>query len=296
LVTLSRAEVLAIDEMTDGRVPSLNAQDPTSWEVFALRCGMEALAAVREVRLGELVSGAKSDGSPVTMFERNLEDRLRGLADRADPSVTFLGEESGGKLAPRGLSVAVDPVDGTWAFLSALSTCATSIGVFLDGRPVVGVVANPATGELSHARVDGEARLLQLAVEGWGRESTRLPISERRDAPLLLDLHPSTGIAPVLDRAIRSWQERQVGNVRMSGGSPARCIADAARGHYTYLNLWGGTSLAYDVAAACVIMRAAGGDVVDVDGSPIDVLSHSGPFVAGVSARHRSLALGLLSR
>jgi fructose-1,6-bisphosphatase/inositol monophosphatase family enzyme len=71
--------------------------------------------------------------------------------------------------------------------------------------------------------------------------------------------------------------------VRSPGGSPSWAIIEAAKGAYTYVNLWSkGPSEPYDLAGAALILRAAGGEICDLEGFPIDAVRHKGPFVAGV--------------
>ena len=38
------------------------------------------------------------------------------------------------------------------------------------------------------------------------------------------------------------------------------------------------------------IVRRAGGEVVDLEGTPVDTLRHSGPFIAGLSENGRAIA------
>ena len=46
---------------------------------------------------------------------------------------------------------------------------------------------------------------------------------------------------------------------------------EAARGHFVYANLWSKRAAeAFDLAAAVLIVRQAGGDACDLDGEPID--------------------------
>ncbi len=74
--------------------------------------------------------------------------------------------------------------------------------------------------------------------------------------------------------------------VRSPGGSPAWALVESARGHFAYINLWSKRAAkAYDLAAAVLILRRAGGDVVAKDGTPVNALNHGGPFIAALDAR-----------
>jgi fructose-1,6-bisphosphatase/inositol monophosphatase family enzyme len=71
--------------------------------------------------------------------------------------------------------------------------------------------------------------------------------------------------------------------IRSPGGSPSWAIVEAAKGAYTYVNLWSKSPAEpYDLAGAALILRTAGGEICDLEGLPIDAVKHKGPFVAGV--------------
>ena len=54
--------------------------------------------------------------------------------------------------------------------------------------------------------------------------------------------------------------------------------------------------MAYDLAAGVQILRAAGGEVMDLRGRPIDAVRHGGPSVAGIDANSRNAVLQILRR
>jgi fructose-1,6-bisphosphatase/inositol monophosphatase family enzyme len=77
--------------------------------------------------------------------------------------------------------------------------------------------------------------------------------------------------------------------VRSTGGSPAWGLLDASKGRYVYANLWADTpSTAFDLAAGVLLVRKAGGEVVDLEGNPIEVLGHRGPFIAAIDDDSRN--------
>ncbi len=91
----------------------------------------------------------------VTAADTAVEKLIRERIAAAFPSDGFLGEESGGGVAPR-LWV-VDPIDGTANFARGLPQFGVSIAFCVDGRPIIGVVAEPAMGAIYTARRGGGA-------------------------------------------------------------------------------------------------------------------------------------------
>ncbi|MHC4911318.1 MAG: inositol monophosphatase family protein [Planctomycetota bacterium] len=132
-----------------------------AWIQFALAAVLHAVGLVRELRISPLSGEAsfKADTSPVTAQEREIEEVIQAQLSRFCPDATFVGEESGGSVQANGICVAVDPVDGTWALLNRMSSCSVVIAVLRDGKPWVGAVGNPATGEIGYTSADRPSRL-----------------------------------------------------------------------------------------------------------------------------------------
>jgi fructose-1,6-bisphosphatase/inositol monophosphatase family enzyme len=207
----------------------------------------------------------------------------------------MVGEESGGRMRSDGFVVAIDPIDGTWAFLSQTETYSTTLNVFRDGEPYLGIVSNPATGEVGYALAGEGTRLVRLDLFGEGDAGMDLPVADFADGKLLVNLHPGQASGGVQRALHEQWAGGPVRMVRSPGGSPAWALLDAARGHYTYANVWSRRPAEpWDLAAGFLLMRGAGGDVVDLEGRSIDPVAHSGPFVAGVDERGRDTVVEIV--
>jgi histidinol phosphatase-like enzyme (inositol monophosphatase family) len=89
----------------------------------------------------------KPDGSPVTRADREAEAAMRALLAEAAPGHGVIGEELGGSVEGAELVWALDPIDGTRAFLAGKPTFTTLIALLHRGRPVLGVIDQPFIGE-----------------------------------------------------------------------------------------------------------------------------------------------------
>ena len=264
--------------------------DPQAWVAFGLLCSLEAgcVLRVRSAAFDEHVE-TKGDGSPVTHLERVVELGIRERLQRFERSAAFLGEETGGTLPDCGYAVAVDPVDGTWGLLSGTASWACVITVLCDGEPFAGFVANPVTGELAYALRGGRARLVRLSAFGEPPAAHTLPTSSPGGNGLLVCLHPDPDAKALRTTLHEAWRRGELDVVRSPGGSPAWSLVEAARGHYVTLNAWSSTpAQPFDLAAGALILRSAGGEVVDASGKPIDATRHAGPWLAGIDADKRS--------
>ena len=271
------------------------AHDEDGWVAFGLRLLLDAGRMVRSVRgaLGPADVSIKNDGSAVTTVDTAIEEMFRERLAAFDPRAGVVGEEGGGSLPASGVGVAIDPVDGTWALVNDTETCATTLAIFRDGEPSLGMVSNPATGEIAYAPVPGAARLLQLSLFGEDDRADVLPRPRLDGGGPLVSVHPSRRAGPLVAALYRAWRDDEVSLVRAPGGSPAWALAEAAKGSFVYVNLWSrAPAAAYDLVAGTLVVRGAGGDVTDLEGSPIDAVRHAGPFVAGTDAASRRVVAG----
>ena len=278
-----------------GSVPSDDPDKGESWVAFGLHAALVAGGSVREARGERGHAMLKDDGSPHTELELTIEEVVRVDLARFAPDAVMVGEESGGRMSSDGFVVAIDPVDGTWAFLSQTETYSTTLNVFRDGEPYFGIVSNPATGEVGYALAGHGTRLVRLDLFGEGDAGMDLPLRHFADGKLLVNLHPGRASGGVQRALHEQWTGGPVRMVRSPGGSPAWALLDAARGHYTYANVWSKRPAEpWDLTAGLLLMRGAGGDVVDLERRSIDPVAHSGPFVAGVDERGRDAVVEIL--
>jgi fructose-1,6-bisphosphatase/inositol monophosphatase family enzyme len=267
-----------------------SASDADRWTRFGLFSVLEASRVLRQ-HLDEVRRrvALKADGSPVTEAERDVEQRIRDRLSRLAPSISFVGEETGGSLPEAGEAVAVDPVDGTWAFLAQSATWTCTLAVFRDGRTIAGFVANPMTAEVAHACSDGCARFLRLGAFGEPDVAVDLGAGSDGESATLVHLHPARSNQPVLEALHQAWERGEIRMVRAAGGSPSWGLVEAARGRDVYVNLWRKeAAAAFDLAAGVLLVRAAGGEVTDLQGAPVSPVGHVGPWIAGLDADARA--------
>ena len=196
----------------------------------------------------------KGQRDPVTTADRESQDHLKKAISRSFPDHGILSEEDaeqGNDPVPDTVWV-LDPLDGTTNFLNGLPMYAVSVGVLLQGIPVVGALYIPwpssTRGIVLHARKGGGAFV----------EDARLSIEEPTNASQsnrLATLPASFGSVYRFRKGMRG----KVGEVRHTG-SIAYELSLAARGIFQYVlttapHLW-------DVAAGTLVMLEAGGQVL----------------------------------
>jgi myo-inositol-1(or 4)-monophosphatase len=217
-----------------------------------------------------VVPGEKAGGEMVTAADLESDALLRAGLAHAFPGDALLSEESGD--SPRRLSSSrvwiLDPIDGTEDFASGGAEHGISIGLAVDGEAMLGVVLNPATGELFAGAVgagvtlSGSPARASAAAELPG---ARLTTSRTEWASGLARLVAGLPVRPLSSSAYKL----------------ARVAAGLDDGTFS---LW--PRREWDVCAGVALVRAAGGIVTLLDGAAVafnrrDVKLRGGLVAAG---------------
>lgn len=120
----------------------------------------------------------KSDGSPVTIADKEAESFLRENIRACFPEDSILGEEEGLQEGASGRRWILDPIDGTFSFVRGVPFYAVLIGIEIDDDALAGVVNLPALGEIVYA-----ARGVGCFLNG---EAARVSDTTRLEDSLLL--------------------------------------------------------------------------------------------------------------
>ncbi|WP_445501480.1 inositol monophosphatase family protein [Microvirga sp. G4-2] len=190
--------------------------------------------------------------SPVTEADIALDTFLKEHLTRLFPEAGWLSEETADDPArlERSHVWVVDPIDGTRAFASGHPDWAISIALVKDGMPVLGVLHAPIHEQTYEAILGGGA---------W-RNGQRLQLSET-EAPAPARV---AGPKPLVDRF-----ERNTGPVERLPKVPSLALrlARVAEGSID-VGLVSHNSQDWDIAAADLILREAGGRLTDFAGLP----------------------------
>ncbi len=201
---------------------------------------------------------SKSGGSPVTEADVAVDTFLKIRLSQIVPAAAWLSEETvdDARRIGHDLVWIVDPIDGTRAFLSGHRDWSIAVALLKAGEPVVGFVHAPALGH------DYEA------IRGRGATRNGTPIGVASD--LALPTARVTGPKPMIDRLARgaSRDRTEVAFHRIDRiPSLALRVARVAEGSVD-VGLVSSDARDWDLAAADLILREAGGSVSDMSGVP----------------------------
>ena len=132
---------------------------------------------------------SKTDGSPVSEADVQVDALLRGKLQEARPDYGWLSEETAdneGRLACDKMWIA-DPIDGTRAFVNGGSEWCIAVALVSAGRPVAAAIYRPVS-EKFYSAIAGEGARLNaetITVTDSGTlENTRVVGTRKSLAPL----------------------------------------------------------------------------------------------------------------
>lgn len=248
---------------------------------LALDAALAAAQVIMEVYARPIHAVAKTDGSPVTEADAAAEAEI--IARLAPSGLPVLGEESvaAGIVPVLGERFfVVDPLDGTKEFIKRNGEFTVNIALVEHGRPTMGVVLAPATGEV----FAGDARGAWQARMDNGAIGPRQTISVRAQARPRIVASRSHGHA-ALEQLCRSLDVEADVSV---GSSLKFCLL--ARGEAQLYPRFTPTC-EWDTAAGQAVLEAAGGAVVTLDGAPMRYRKHQDGFLNPYFVAASSLAL-----
>jgi fructose-1,6-bisphosphatase/inositol monophosphatase family enzyme len=222
----------------------MELQQVRAWAREAGQIGLHYYNAVEARR--------KPDRSYVTAADEEIEVLLRARIKAAYPDHGIVGEEQGQQNIDAEYLWALDPIDGTGAFVSGLPIWGISIGLLRHGQPILGCFYMPVMDEWYEADLTGPALF------------NGQPIEVMRDG--LLD---SEAWICVPSNVHRRYTIDYPGKIR-SLGSMAAYVCYVARG--TAAGALVGQPKLWDVAAGMAVLERAGGIARLLrSGAPLDV-------------------------
>lgn len=220
-------------------------------------------ALIEEIRAsGHIHTRSKEDESPVTRADRAADELLRSQLPAAFPAA-WLSEETADDATrlEAGQLWVVDPLDGTREFVEGIPEYSVAVALVIAGRPVLGVVHNPATGDT------------YWATQGGGAFHDDTPIRVAEGETLLTSrTETRRGEFAALEE---HWRLEPLGSIELK-------LARVAAGEAA-LTLSRGPKHEWDVCAGSLIVREAGGLATDMFGGDL-TFNRPFPKVRGILA------------
>jgi len=210
----------------------------------------------------------KDDLSPVTAADREADAIIVEALGRLAPGVAIVSEESSParKIDPEDIFFLVDPLDGTREFIHQREEFTVNIALIEARAPRFGLVYAPAASKLYLTLAPDQAVSARLDAGQPAPDFADLDLT-----PIATREPPTEGmIAAVsrshLDSRTQAFlEENNIVQTRASGSSLKFCtLAEGQTDIYPRF----GRTMEWDIAAGHAVLAAAGGAVLNVDGTP----------------------------
>jgi myo-inositol-1(or 4)-monophosphatase len=223
----------------------------------------------------------KGEKDVVTVADHRSEEAILEHLRAAFPGDAYLAEESGESGQDAARVWVIDPLDGTVNYANGIPFYAVSIGLVIDGQPILGVVYDPTRDELFSAVSGAGARLN-------GRPIHQPTDKRLGDAVVSLGL-PSRGFG----RQYRDIRRRV--RITRAMGSATLSLTYVANGRFDAYIQWTKLSV-WDICAAGVIAREGGAVVTSALGNAWFDLGMPAKSIGIVAAspEHHGTYMGLL--
>jgi 3'(2'), 5'-bisphosphate nucleotidase len=220
----------------------------------------QAGAAILRVYATDFDVRHKADRSPVTDADLQAEAVILEALARLTPDTVVVSEEAASESSTPDVGPGfwlVDPLDGTREFVRRTGEFTVNIALVQDGRPVLGLIYAPALERL-YAGSIGEGSILETAGQ-------RRHIACRRPSP--------EGLAVVTSRSHQepvAWRallgaSKIASHTTVGSSLKFGLVACGEADAYPRT----GRTWEWDTAAGHAIVSAAGGRVIDAEGTEL---------------------------
>ena len=224
------------------------------------RIARAAGSLILEVYASNFTVRGKADASPVTLADELAERYIVRELQALDASIPVVAEEAASRgevPAVAGRFWLVDPLDGTREFVARNGEFTVNIALVVDAAPVLGVVYVPVQDRLYAGEVgQGAWQVLhgvrcELRCRAVPAEGLTLACSRSHDDA----------------EKVEAWLAGRRVAARLVAGSSLKFGLVAAGLADAYPRF--GRTMEWDTAAGHAVLRAAGGDVRDLQGRPL---------------------------
>ena len=229
---------------------------PSQFLEVALEAAKNAEEIITAYYTGDIKVELKEDETPVTLADRGAEKIIRDTIKQAFPDHGFLGEEYGIEETDSPYVWIIDPIDATKNYIRKIPIFGTQIALMKGDELILGVSNAPLLNELLYAEAGNGAFLN-------GEPIQVSDVAQPKDAMVchgglkwFVEKGTFPGIYNLINDAARTRGFGDFYMYHLAASARVDAVVEAA------ISIW-------DIAAATVIVREAGGKVTDIQGETI---------------------------
>lgn len=210
---------------------------------------------------GHVHVGKGASGSATSKIDKFAEDVVLRFIEENDMRLNILSEEAGFVNRGAERTLVLDPIDGTLNCTRGIPFFSVSLAIGSErlGDCDFALVKNLFTGDTYYARRGGGAELNghRIATSKYARDEAVFMMFDG------VDVHQDSEKVKRLASRVRT----------MGCASLEMCLVaqGAVQAHYMNCTNFNRMIRVVDIAASCLILREAGGEICDLDGNKFDM-------------------------
>ena len=212
-----------------------------------------------ELRKKGLTKSIKSDNTPVSNGDLEVNDILTKKITELTPTIPIISEETSDNKSEEDLKDfwLIDPIDGTYDYINNLDEFTINAGLIINKKPAAGLIYAPAKNRMFYSY--GENQAFEL-ING---EEIKLDSTKKFNKDEIKFVSYSNNIKPEINKIHKKFNVKKI--VRMKSSLKFCVIAAGEYDGYVAEP----RAYEWDIAAGHAILQHAGGSITDFDGNEI---------------------------
>lgn len=206
-----------------------------------------------DIKKSGILIDTKSDGSVVTNADKEISKIIYQNLQYLTPEINIVCEEQPLPILSNNTFWLIDPIDGTRSYVNGKSTYTINIGLIKNGVPTIGLIYQPETDKLYYTDEKN-----QLKIEQHSKE---IPIIHKQK-----ELNDVIGFYHSNKATKEFLSKYSFNKIDAIGSSIKLCLI--AEGSVDICPKFGQT-MEWDIAAGHALIKAGGGNILDLDGKEI---------------------------
>jgi inositol-phosphate phosphatase/L-galactose 1-phosphate phosphatase/histidinol-phosphatase len=229
-----------------------------------------------------ITTETKSDASPVTEADREVETAIRKMIEAHLPEHGIFGEEHGRTNQQSPWQWVIDPIDGTRAFIAGYPLFTTLIALAHKGVPLLGVIDQAILRERWTGVHGSRTQCNGKDIFARGIVSLKQAVVATTSVPYCFNEQ---------ETAAFNWVKDNCAHVIVGGDGYGYAMLASGQ-----IDLFIDSGLKpYDFCALKPVIEGAGGIITDWEGDPITIASE-GHIVAAATKELHNQAIAILQQ
>lgn len=199
----------------------------------------------------------KPDNTTLTIADSLISDLIYEGLRKITPKIPIICEEGKNRDSGDGTFWLIDPIDGTSSFADGDPEFTINIALVKNQKPIFGLIFAPAISSLPFYYTDENGQLTRFLVKE--KKTQIVKPQKRHEKDFIVIASKRSPNADILNY----FKDKKIAIYKVSSSLKFIYLIEGKADFYLHLR----KSMQWDIAAGQALLEAAGGKVVNLDGS-----------------------------